>query len=88
MRPENLKAHRAMLTLAALALLALTPESALAYAGPGSGLTVIGAAVAFIGAILLAIVGFIWYPIKRLLRRRSARPAKTSAVADTPAPLT
>lgn len=72
---------------AAFALLALTPESALAYAGPGSGLTVIGAAVAFIGAVFLAIVGFVWYPIKRLLRRKKpVTREETVAVADTAAP--
>jgi len=45
------------------------PAKALAYIGPGAGLTAIGTAVAFIAAILLAIVGFIWYPIKRLLAK-------------------
>jgi hypothetical protein len=42
----------------------------LAYIGPGAGLTAIGAALAFVGAIVLAVIGFIWYPIKRLLRGR------------------
>lgn len=45
----------------------------LAYVGPGAGLTAIGAALAFVGAILLAVVGFIWYPVKRLLRARSRK---------------
>jgi len=86
MRPEILNARRAMLPAAVFALLALTPESALAYAGPGSGLTVIGAAVAFIGAVFLAIVGFVWYPIKRLLRRKKPETREdTVAVADTAA---
>ncbi len=38
-----------------------------AYIGPGAGISVIGTVVAFIGAVVFAIVGFIWYPIKRLL---------------------
>lgn len=46
------------------------PVNALAYIGPGAGITAIGTVVAFIGAILLAIVGFIWYPIKRMLKKR------------------
>jgi hypothetical protein len=66
----------AVLTLGFLMALA---SPAVAYIGPGAGLTAIGAALAFVGALLLAIVGFIWYPIKRLLR---ARARKTS---DTPA---
>jgi hypothetical protein len=36
------------------------PQPASAYVGPGSGITVIGAALAFIGAIFSAIVGFVW----------------------------
>ncbi len=50
------------------ALLIAAPN-AFAYIGPGAGLTAIGTVVAFIAAILLAIVGFIWYPIKRLLTK-------------------
>mgnify|MGYP003637082352 CR=1 FL=1 len=41
-----------------------------AYVGPGSGLSAIGTIFAFIGAILLAIIGFVWYPIKRLLKKK------------------
>lgn len=46
------------------------PNSALAYIGPGAGLTAIGTVVAVIGAIFLMVVGFIWYPVKRVLRGR------------------
>jgi hypothetical protein len=63
-----------------LAFLLSTAAPAFAYVGPGAGLTAIGAALAFVGAIVLAIVGFIWYPIKRLLKGRSVRKA-----SDTPA---
>ncbi len=40
-----------------------------AYIGPGAGLSAIGTVVALVGAILLAIIGFVWYPVKRLHRR-------------------
>ena len=50
------------------AMLLTSPESVAAYVGPGAGLTVIGAALAFIGSIFLGIVGFIWYPMKRIFR--------------------
>jgi hypothetical protein len=59
--------------LAALALVAaLAPDLALAYVGPGAGLTAIGTIVALLGALALALVGFVWYPIKRLMRRGSS----------------
>ncbi len=52
---------------------------ALAYIGPGIGIGVIGTVLAFIGAVLLALVGFIWYPIKRLrarIRKKRSRPTE------------
>ena len=57
------------LVLVALMLLAL-PQTASAYVGPGAGITVIGAALALIGGIVLAIFGFVWYPLKRLRRAK------------------
>jgi len=45
----------------------ILPQYVFAYIGPGAGISAIGTVVAFIGAILLAIVGFVWYPMKRLL---------------------
>lgn len=47
--------------------LMIVERDAYAYIGPGVGMTAIGTVVAFIGAILFAIVGFVWYPIKRLI---------------------
>jgi hypothetical protein len=44
------------------------PSLSHAYVGPGTGLSAIGSIVAFLGAILLMIIGFLWYPIKRLLK--------------------
>lgn len=55
----------------ALYLALALPEPAQAYIGPGAGITAIGTVIALIGAILLAIAGFLWYPIKRLLRKRA-----------------
>ena len=56
------------------------PGEALAYIGPGAGLSALGALLALIGVVFLAIVGFIWYPVKRILRRRkSSRSNKSKA---------
>ncbi len=52
-----------------LLICVLVPQMAFAYVGPGAGLTAIGTFIALIGAVLLGIVGFIWYPVKRLLAR-------------------
>ena len=40
----------------------------IAYVGPGAGLSAIGAFLAMVAAVFVAIAGFIWYPIKRLIR--------------------
>ncbi len=53
-----------------IAVLSLVPDPAAAYIGPGAGLTAIGTVLALVGAIILAIFGFVWYPIKRYLRKR------------------
>lgn len=59
------KCFSVVLVLAATGL----PGAAEAYIGPGAGLSAIGSLLALIGAVLLAIVGFVWYPVRRLLRR-------------------
>jgi hypothetical protein len=74
-----MKAHRVG-SLALLSfILGLIPSAADAYVGPGSGITAIGAALALMGGVVLAIVGFIWYPVKRLLRRAKRRHHSESA---------
>jgi uncharacterized membrane protein len=63
--------------LAAIAVVALATASlpALAYIGPGAGITAIGTFFGVIGAVILLIVGFLWYPVKRMLRKRKqSRP--------------
>jgi hypothetical protein len=64
-------------------VLLLVSEVASAYIGPGAGLGVIGTLIAFVGAVLLAIVGFVWYPIKRLLKRKKQPAAGENAQSET-----
>ena len=51
------------------ACLLLITEGALAYVGPGTGLSAIGSFFAFLMAIILVIVGFFWLPLKRLYKK-------------------
>ena len=51
----------------------LLPNTAHAYIGPGAGITALGSLLALAAALLLAAIGFVWYPAKRLLSRRSKR---------------
>ena len=66
------------------ALLLAAPQSAEAYIGPGAGISAIGTVIALIGAILLAIVGFVWYPIKRL--RAKIKNKKETGGGPPPSP--
>ena len=59
----------------ALALIAVLviPAPAFAYMGPGAGIGTIIAALGVLGAIMLWLFSLIYYPIKRLLRKRRNR---------------
>jgi len=70
--------RRAMM-LAALAAIAMNmPTMAQAYVGPGMGVGAVTAVLGVVAALFFAVVGLIWYPIKRLGRRlfasRNAEP--------------
>jgi hypothetical protein len=73
MRKGVMQSRRYPSQVIAVFLLA-TSFSAEAYIGPGAGIGAIGTVVALFGAILLAIVAFVWYPVKRLLRTRKREP--------------
>jgi uncharacterized membrane protein YidH (DUF202 family) len=70
--------NQVVIRLAAFAVL-LVSLPAHAYVGPGAGLSAIGVVLALIGALFLMIAGFVWYPVKRLLKRRERPPADIAA---------
>lgn len=76
---KGCKMKRDLMTPLALAVI-LLPTLAHAYIGPGAGVSAIGAALALVAAVFFAIVGFVWYPVKRMMRKRKAEAEK----ADTP----
>ena len=47
----------------------LFPDLAAAYVGPGAGLTTIGVFLAVVAGVIVAVFGFVWYPVKRLMRK-------------------
>ena len=51
-------------------LVIFIPQPVMAYVGPGVGIAAIRAFFAIVAGIVAAIFGFLWYPIKRLLRKR------------------
>lgn len=60
---------RVLLALFALSLiLVLSPDAASAYGGPGSVLSGIGTVLAVLAAVVASLFGFVWFPLKRLVR--------------------
>ena len=55
----------------------------MAYIGPGAGLASIGALLTLIGAVGLMVLGFIWYPVKRVIQKwRARRTEKKNPATD------
>ena len=48
----------------------LAPTPAFAYIGPGLGAGAVATVLAVLGSILLGIFSVIYYPIKRMMRKR------------------
>jgi len=70
----------------AVIVLLTTASAAHAYIGPGAGLSALGSVLALLGAAFLLIVGFVWYPLKRLsawLKGKSA--GRVTASPEPPA---
>ncbi|WP_019503495.1 hypothetical protein [Pleurocapsa sp. PCC 7319] len=53
-----------------LLLVILVQQPAMAYVGPGTSIAAIGALLAIIVGVIAALFGFLWYPLKRLLKKR------------------
>ena len=52
----------------------LLPQPALAYIGPGVGLGAVAVALALVFGFGLLIVGLVWFPLKRALKRKRKGP--------------
>lgn len=57
------------------------PEVALAYGGPGSVISGVGALLAALAALLASIFGFIWFPLKRLYHKMTEKDTPREDVA-------
>ncbi|MCS3682470.1 hypothetical protein GGP72_003132 [Salinibacter ruber] len=69
----------ALLAMGGLA--AVSPDSVVAYGGPGSVISGIGTLLAAIAAVLAALFGFIWFPLKRLYAKLTENSTEEEEVA-------
>ena len=77
---------KTLIPASSLALaLALSSAPALAYVGPGAGLGVIGTLFGIVAAIVLAMFGLFWYPLKRAFGKKSATATPAGEAPADPA---
>jgi len=60
----------------------ILPSPSFAYLGPGIGGGIIAATLGIIIAILAALFGLIWFPIKKLINKRKENQIKKSKKID------
>lgn len=60
---------------AAAVLAVIFSESAVAYVGPGAGLSLIGALWGLLAAVVAALGFIVLWPLRRIRRQRTARRA-------------
>lgn len=74
-RPAPIRPVLALLAGTTIAFF-LSAAPAQAYVGPGLGLGAVSTAFGVLGAIVLGLVAFVWYPVKRLIRMVRGRGRK------------
>ncbi|MGF1551141.1 MAG: hypothetical protein ACFBWO_01405 [Paracoccaceae bacterium] len=75
-----------LLTAVIFALTALAATPAAAYIGPGVGAGTIAVVLGVIASVVMAFVAVLWYPIKRLLKKKPAPgDARTASSTATKA---
>lgn len=62
-----------------LALLLVTSGQALAYIGPGAGISVVGSLLSILATFFVAIGAILFWPIRKMLKRRKARRESEAA---------
>ena len=72
------------LAVLAAAVLTLSALPALAYVGPGAGLSLLGAFWGLLVAVLAALAFVVLYPIRRLVRARKRPATQPAAASDGP----
>ena len=62
-----------MFRTTALLLLVLISSPAIAYIGPGAGISVLGSLLGILATIFVAIGAILFWPIRKLIKRRKAK---------------
>jgi hypothetical protein len=76
--------RNAKLTVFLAAALTVAALPAQAYIGPGAGAGTIAVVLGVLASIVMAFFAILWYPAKRLLKKRKNARAETTATPDDP----
>ena len=60
-------------SIAAMFIILLFAADGAAYVGPGAGLSAIGSLLALLAALAVTVLGFVWYPIKRMRKKKNKK---------------
>jgi hypothetical protein len=67
-----------------LILMAVTPIAS-AYIGPGSGISIVGSLFGLLATILLAVGAILFWPYRRMLKKRMQKKAEAGEDEQLPA---
>ena len=73
---------RSFFVLSAAVVLSLGAVPLYGYIGPGGLVSGFGALLALLLAVVVSLLGFVWYPLKRLVAR--LRPGRDAARSTPP----
>lgn len=65
-------------------LLALASAPAMAYVGPGPGLTMIGSLIGLVGSVLVALLMVLIWPLRLYLKKKKAKKNTAGNTGATP----
>ena len=56
----------------------IIPQDAFSYIGPGMAVSTILLVLGVVGSLMLAILAVVYYPIKRLIKKKKSKKNKTN----------
>ena len=71
-----------MLKLLGIFLILVASPPALAYIGPGAGISVLGSLLGILGTIIVAIGAILFWPIRKMMKRRKSTAAAESESSE------
>ena len=81
----NVTCRRTALFAVAMTAIGLAASPALAYVGPGAGLTLLGALWGLVVAVVVSLGFILLWPLRRLMRRnKQVRTASNETADDDP----